>query len=74
MSRKYAKDLWAINFNYFMRTQAEPPLTHTEEEQFKMVREHLVRKYNNDMARFAVSEEAMTRFKEGSAKNPFVPQ
>ncbi len=56
VSRKYAKDLWAINVHYFMRSQSRTPLTPAEEEEFKMIREHLVQKYNSDIARFTVCE------------------
>jgi hypothetical protein len=56
--RKYAKDLWAINFHYYLRTQAGQPLTPAEEEQIIMVREHLLQKYNNDIARFTACETA----------------
>jgi ABC-type transporter MlaC component len=52
--RKYAKDLWAINFHHFTTTElCGQTLTPEQQANFTMVRTHLVQKYQSDMARYA---------------------
>ncbi len=65
--RKYAKDLWVINFHYFTATEVyKQTLTPQQEADFTMLRTHLVQKYQSDMARYTEWEAEVVLYAESN--------
>ena len=93
IARKYAKEMWVVNFNYFMsmnglnssdldRMVGAPPRWEAEPQysiNYTLLREHLLKKYNEDRLQNAFnacavvhSAEARERFERAARESGFV--
>ena len=92
ISRKYAKEMWVVNFNYFLSMNGlstsaldrfgAPPRWEAEPQfsiNYTLLREHLLKKYNEDRLQNAFnacavvhSAEARERFERAAMEAGFV--